>query len=355
VKVITVVGARPQFVKAAVLSRAFKNYPKLKEIIVHTGQHYDDIMSDAFFRDMDIPDPDYNLGIHSSSHAEMTAKMLVGLEEVLLKERPNMVILYGDTNSTLAGALAAAKLNIPIAHVEAGLRSFNKRMPEEINRIITDRLSHLLFAPGETAVKNLDKEGIKSPVAEVLDVGDIMYDALLYYKQKAMKPSALILPKDFILLTLHRQENLEDSKRLIEFFEFVDTVSKDINVVFPCHPGTRKKMDSYNITTKARIIEPVGYFQMLYLLEHSKLVMTDSGGLQKEAFYMNKFCITLREETEWLELVELGVNALCGLDKASISKALDQFMDKSFAATTKPYGNGNTGKLIAKAIVNHLS
>ncbi len=354
-KLITVVGARPQFVKAAVLSRVLKRYPPAEEVVIHTGQHFDDNMSAMFFRDTEIPEPDYNLGVNNLSHAAMTGKMLLEIEKILLSETPEIVVLYGDTNSTLAGALAAAKLHIPLAHVEAGLRSFNLLMPEEINRVLTDKLSQLLFVPSKTAVKNLRCEGITTPNVQIFKVGDIMHDAFLYYKKKAVKPTGLSLPSKFILLTLHRRENLEKPKALEEFFYFMDSIHKGIHVVFPCHPATREKLESHEIKTDIQLIDSVGYFEMLYLLQHCSVVMTDSGGLQKEAFYMEKYCITLRDETEWVELVDLKANQLCGLNPEKILKALNSFLSKSFDIYVKPYGMGNTGELVTEAIVNYLS
>ncbi len=354
-KLVTIVGARPQFIKAAVLSRALKKYPQLKEVIVHTGQHYDYNMSASFFREMDIPEPDYSLGINSMSHAAMTGKMLIELEKVLLREKPRIVIVYGDTNSTLAGALAAAKLNIPVAHIEAGMRSFDMRMPEEVNRVVTDTLSQFFFVTGEVAFKNLQMEGLDKPENQILKVGDIMYDAFLYYKKKALKPKMYHLPDEFILLTLHRQENLENADELASFFQFVGTLHNEIPIVFPCHPGTRKKLDLYGITPGIELIEPVGYFEMLYLLNQCSLVMTDSGGLQKEAFYAERYCITLRNNTEWKELVDLKVNWLTSLNTERILEALSALLSKTFNCKVKPYGDGNTGELIAEALFSYLS
>jgi UDP-GlcNAc3NAcA epimerase len=355
-KIITILGARPQFIKAAVVSREIRKYPNLKEIIVHTGQHYDINMSDIFFEEMKIPKPHYYLGVNSLNHGAMTGKMMEKIEEIALKEKPDWILVYGDTNSTLAGALVASKLHIKLAHVEAGLRSFNKKMPEEINRILTDRISDVLFCPTDTAVQNLKNEGFDKFNCKILKVGDVMYDAVLYYKQLAKKPKNLEIKKDFILCTVHRAENTNDKERLLNIIDALKEISKEIDVVFPIHPRTRKIAGKFNIDFEGiTLIEPVGYFEMLYLLENTKVVLTDSGGLQKEAYFFQKPCITLRDETEWIELVENGVNKLVGADKEKIIKTYKEFSAKNLKIENKNlYGNGKAGEKIINYLVKGL-
>ena len=350
-KIATIVGARPQFVKAAVLSRILKTYKSIQEILIHTGQHYDPIMSQVFFDEMEIPEPVYNLGVQASLHGEMTGEMLRKLEQVFLTEKPDLVLVYGDTNSTLAGALAASKLHIPLAHVEAGLRSYNMKMPEEINRLLTDKLSDFLFVPSKMAVHNLHKEGIADGVFEV---GDIMFDALLHYKHKAQKPKSFSVPKDFILLTLHRQESFDAIDLLKEFFNYLNELNTSRPIVFPCHPGTLKRMKAAGIEIPSFAVEPVGYFEMLYLLQHCSLVITDSGGLQKEAFYMHKFCITLRDTTEWKELVDLKANKVTGLSMDKAKKAIEEFGSINFSSNNSPYGDGQAATKIMHCLLGYF-
>lgn len=324
-KIVSVVGARPQFIKCVPLSKKIRKLAR--EVLVHTGQHYDYEMSKIFFDEMGIPEPDYNLGIGSDSHGKQTGDMLAAIEDVLLKEKPDITLVYGDTNSTLAGALAAAKLNIPVAHVEAGLRSFNRKMPEEINRIVTDHLSTWLFAPSEVAHQNLEKEGITSGVHVV---GDIMYDCILLFKEKALSKSAYpgklgLQPKDYYLCTIHRPENTDNIENLKNIFSALNLLDK--KVVLPLHPRTRKMMDQFKIKEGENVIliEPVGYFDMLQLLRLSACVLTDSGGVQKEAYYLEVPCVTLRNETEWVETVKVGWNILCGSDPQKIVQAVVKF------------------------------
>ncbi len=356
-KIVTIVGARPQFIKAAVVSRAIENYNRqnsenlIDEVIVHTGQHYDNNMSDIFFTEMSIPKPKYSLHIGGGLHGAMTGKMLEQIETVLLKEKPNFVLVYGDTNSTLAGALAASKLHIPVAHVEAGLRSFNMDMPEEINRILTDRISQWLFCPTKTAVENLLKEGFENFSAKVECIGDVMYDAALFYKQDA-KPSGKISELinrhgDFYLATIHRAENADNVERLRNIIEALDEIAKVRAVILPLHPRTKKVIKTANIKIKNIImIEPVGYFDMISLLEKCLAVFTDSGGVQKEAYFFQKQCITLRNETEWIELVEHGFNQLVGAEKTKILQAEQnlKLINKDFSMQL--YGDGKAGEKI---------
>ncbi len=351
-KIVTVLGARPQFIKAATVSRELKRRGNFKEIIVHTGQHFDSNMSDIFFRQMEIPVPDYNLAINGLSHGAMTGKMIAAIEEILLEVKPDWVLVYGDTNSTLAGALAAAKLHINVAHVEAGLRSFNMRMPEEINRILTDRVSTLLFSPTETAISNLTREGFESINHKLINSGDVMFDAALFYNEKSLKP-ALDIPGKFVLVTIHRAENTDDSSRLTSIIEALKEISREIPVVIPLHPRTRKIMEKLNINLSSNhihLIEPVGYLEMVYLLNNASLVMTDSGGLQKEAFFFKKPCITLRDETEWVELIELGVNSLGGSEMQRIISLYEESKNKRYNFEVNLYGKGDAAQNIVKEI-----
>lgn len=354
-EIVTVLGARPQFIKAATVSRELKK-AGISEVIIHTGQHFDANMSQVFFDEMEIPAPDYNLEIQGLNHGAMTGRMIEKIEEVLLKEKPDCVLVYGDTNSTLAGALAAAKLHIPVAHVEAGLRSFEMKMPEEINRILTDRISRVLFCPTETAISNLEKEGFKNFDCDVILSGDVMYDAVLFYKQKIKTHSTIIQKenpgnKKFILATIHRAENTNNPLRLAEICKALNEINKKIQIILPLHPRTRAFLKDQNLKLDARLIDPVGYFDMLALLEGCSLVITDSGGLQKEAYFFNRYCLTLRDQTEWTELVEAGVNTLVGADRHAILKGFHEALTKTVVAKPNLYGNGKAAELIANALL----
>lgn len=341
-KIVTVVGARPQFIKAAVLSRALKKNP-IKEIIIHTGQHYDKNMSDIFFDELDILQPAYNLGIGGGTHGQNTGRMLENVESILHDEKPDYLLVYGDTDSTLAGALAAAKLHIPVAHVEAGLRSFNKKMPEEINRILTDHVSSLLFTPTSTATLNLTKENIAGK--KVRQVGDVMYDAALYYATKAQQPKFFDKNiNEFILSTLHRVENTDNPTHLENIILALNETAKTLPVVLPLHPRTRNLLSKINLdTSNIILIDPVSYLEMIWLLKHCKLVITDSGGLQKEAYFFNKSCVTTREQTEWVELVDTGSNILAGADRTRILSAINKLENQGFTKEQGLYGDGNSG------------
>lgn len=350
-KIVTIVGARPQFVKAAAFSRELSRMKGWSEVIVHTGQHYDTNMSAVFFDEMKIPTPHYNLQLHSLPREQMIEEMRAGILEVLKTEGPSYVLVYGDTNSTLAGALAAKDLGIKLAHVEAGLRSFNLNMPEELNRIATDKISDLLFVPAQNAAENLKSEGVSAD--RIFDVGDIMYDAVQFYGKEALSKSSIassFFKRPYSLLTIHRQENTDQPQRLKELFKAIDTIATKQRVVLPLHPRTHAKMKEFGIVTKAEVIDPVGYFDMLNLISRANLVMTDSGGLQKEAFYLGKYCITLREETEWKELVDIGANRICGVNSRIISAAFEELLTKPFQFDEQPYGKGNTAKTILKAL-----
>ncbi len=349
-KILTVIGARPQFVKAATVSRALAQQ-RISEVLVHTGQHFDHNMSAVFFEEMEIPHPHYNLDIHGGGHGLMTGRMLEKLEGVMMAEKPDWVLVYGDTNSTLAGALAAAKLHIPVAHVEAGLRSFEMKMPEEINRILTDRVSSVLFCPTTTAVQNLENEGFKNFDSEIVLSGDVMYDAVQYYRTRVPARSAIIARLglgSFALATLHRAENTNDPQRLRAICEALNEIHRNTPVVLPLHPRTKAYLREHQIPLHATVIDPVGYFDMLALLENCALVLTDSGGLQKEAYFFQKFCITLRDQTEWTELVEAGANALAGADKNRILELYAHGRKTAVAATADLYGRGDAGTRIAR-------
>lgn len=355
-KIVTILGARPQFVKAAVLSRIIQFHKEITEVIVHTGQHFDQNMSDVFFEEMEIPSPNYFLNINGLSHGAMTGQMIEKIEQVLVSEKPNAVIVYGDTNSTLAGALAAQKLHIPIIHIEAGLRSFNLQMPEELNRILTDRMATLLLCPTQTAIANLNNEGFQNFDSKVVLVGDIMKDAVGFYKPKAAQKSNILAnsaleENPFVLATIHRQENTDDPLKLKSLFAALDAIHQEQKVVVPIHPRTRKLLAVYQIETQVVLIDPVGYFDMLTLLQHCSLVITDSGGLQKEAYFNQKYCLILREETEWVELVEAGYAVLCGVETQRILSAFIKFKNQMIKENDGIFGN-NVGEKIYQEIRN---
>ncbi len=354
-KIVTIVGARPQFIKAATVSRALAA-SGVKEIIVHTGQHFDENMSDVFFEEMEIPRPQYQLDIHGLSHGAMTGRMMEKIESLLIQEKPDYVLVYGDTNSTLAGALAAVKLHIPVAHVEAGLRSYDMHMPEEINRILTDRISSMLFCPTDDAVSNLKKEGFEQFDCQIEKTGDVMFDAVKYYKDKAIASSKVLekyslKSSQFVLATLHRAENTDNRERLKAVMEALNEISKTIPVILPLHPRTKQFLTGLQIATSIQILPPVSYFDMLMLLNHCKLVLTDSGGLQKEAYFFEKFCITLRDQTEWVELVAAGANEIAGADPKRIVESFKKNLDR--VVTQKAlYGDGKAAMKIAARLTS---
>jgi len=354
-KILTIVGARPQFVKAAALSREFAKHQNIEEIIVHTGQHFDKNMSDIFFEEMEIPKPKYNLDINSVGHGAMTGRMLEEIEKLLLDEKPDLLLVYGDTNSTIAGALAAKKLHIKVAHVEAGLRSFNMDMPEEVNRILTDRISDYLFCPTETAIKNLLNEGYDNIDCEIINCGDVMQDAANFYALKSEEKANVIQENNlnnFILCTLHRAENTDDEARLTSIIKALNEIHKTTPVVLPLHPRTKNKIADLEIELNVKIIPPVGYFDMIELLKNCSLVMTDSGGLQKEAFFFQKNCITLRDQTEWVELIENNVNVLAGADYDKIINSHKKMSGNTADFSINLYGNGQACENISNYLLN---
>jgi len=355
-KIVTIVGARPQFIKASALSRALQQ-SGIPEVLVHTGQHFDDNMAEVFFREMEIPAPACNLAIHSLTHGAMTGRMMEEIEKVLMEQKPSAVVVYGDTNSTLAGALAAAKLHIPVAHVEAGLRSFNMRMPEEINRILTDRISSWLFCPTETSVANLRNEGFGHFPATIHLSGDVMYDVALYYSRISAEKSGIMKQlrlhgRPFALVTLHRQENTDDRERFIGIIGALNALSHETDIVLPLHPRTQKVLAEAGIRLNFLPIDPVGYFDMVELLKNCTFVMSDSGGVQKEAFFYGVPCVTLREETEWVELVDAGWNRLCPPESSeAVAKTIIGSIG-THGRTTQPYGQGDTAKRIVQILTS---
>ena len=354
--VLTVVGARPQFVKASVVSRALRaRSGTVRETIVHTGQHFDANMSDVFFDELEIPRPQLNLGIGGGTHGQNTGRMLEAIETVLMDLRPDVVLVYGDTDSTLAAALCAAKLHVPVAHVEAGLRSNNRRMPEEINRVLTDHVSELLFTPTSTATDNLAREGVRKEL--VCQVGDVMLDAAEFYRARARQPRAVGHAGGFVLATIHRAENTDDPARLAGIMGALVDVAAQVPVVMPLHPRTRKSIDRLGIPLGAvQAIDPVGYLEMVWLLANCSLVVTDSGGLQKEAFFFRKPCVTTRDETEWTELVDLGWNQLVGAGASKVASAVRRWLCEPSRASgvgtvvDAPFGHGNAADLLAECL-----
>lgn len=390
-KMVTIVGARPQFIKAAAVSRAiqvfnrrspsfgqFRPRKEIREILVHTGQHYDYLMDKVFFEELELPIPNYHLGVGSGSHAQQTGRMLERIEVVLQRETPDVVMVYGDTNSTLAGALASVKLNIPVAHIEAGLRSYNRAMPEEINRTLSDHVSTLLFCPTDQSIRNLITEGIRDGKEKtVKKVGDVMYDSILHYSKLANKHSSILnklglsssdqsstptfgpRTSNYYLVTLHRAENTDNSKKLKSIFKALIEIGKEIPVVLPLHPRTRKRMETHRLfplTQKIKLIDPVSYFDMLKLEMHAKAILTDSGGVQKEAYWFNVPCFTLREETEWVETIQQGWNRLVGTDIKRIVEAVSRFKWKPFPRIRPTlYGNGKASEKIVENIAKRFS
>jgi UDP-GlcNAc3NAcA epimerase len=352
VKLISIVGARPQFIKAAALSREISKYNELDEMIVHTGQHFDANMSDVFFEEMQIPKPHFHLNINGLNHGAMTGKMLQGIEDILINVKPDAVVVYGDTNSTLAGALAARKLQIKVVHVEAGLRSFNMKMPEEVNRILTDRISDVLFCPTQRSIQNLSIEGFDNYNCKIINTGDIMQDSALFY-QKIARSTSTILDKlnlasnKFVLATIHRAENTDNIENLIQIILALNKMHEECEVILPLHPRTKKLIEENNIKLNFKAIEPISYFDMIQLISNARLVCTDSGGLQKEAYFFDKYCITFRQETEWVELVDGNYNELVGTNQDRIWDSFLKFKDKPFVKISELYGAGKAAEVMA--------
>ncbi len=379
-KLITVVGARPQIIKSSAFSRVVKNSysSQIEEILVHTGQHYDYGMSDLFFKELKLDKPLYNLGVGGISDSEQIAKMLTGLEEVFQKEEPNAVLVYGDTNSTLAGALASSKCGIPLIHIEAGLRSFDKNMPEETNRIVTDHLSTLLFAPTSIAVQNLQNEGIRHSTnvkagvnnPHVFHCGDVMYDNALYFAQISEQQSEILnqlnlLPENFILATIHRKENVESAENLDQIIQGMLLIANDFSksVVWPMHPRTmqaiKQKLGEVYLAEiikngKIKIIDPIGYLDMIQLQKHSIMIITDSGGLQKESFFFQKPCLVLRNQTEWVELVNNGNSVLCEAKSSLMLEKASSILTSNSRSYPQYYGDGEAASFICRTIINEF-
>src|SRR5690554_948723 len=351
-KIVTIIGARPQFIKASVVSKAIQKTDGLTEVLVHTGQHFDANMSDVFFDQLGIPRPDYQLNINSGSHGDMTGRMLIEIEKVLLQEKPDWVLVYGDTNSTLAGALSAAKLHIPVAHVEAGLRSFNMQMPEEINRILTDQISSVLFCPTDSAMANLEREGFNDKPIQVLQVGDVMQDSAEFFAQRATQPQGFAVTDGFILATLHRAENTDNPERLAAIVQALNHLHQQVApVVLPLHPRTRNVIAAQGLTLDVHLIEPVGYLEMIWLLQRTGLVLTDSGGVQKEAFFFGKACVTMRDQTEWVELIEVGANELVGANFGKIVDSVARNLGRRVADSHQLYGGGQASARIVEELM----
>ena len=360
-KILTVVGARPQFVKAAALSREILKHPELEEKIIHTGQHFDDSMSKVFFEEMDIPEPHFRFNINSMTHGAMTGTMLIEIEKVMSDENPDLVLLYGDTNSTLAGVLAARKLNLKIAHVESGLRFFDNTIPEEVNRLVADRLSDILFCPTQTAIDNLIKEGYEQYGIDLVRTGDIMCDTVFYYRQKMRQQTfpqldAIINNEPFVLLTCHR-DNSTKQEHLPIIVNALNKIAATSKVIFPVHPRTKKKLEEWNLTFSDNVvmIEPQGYFSMLYLLDKCHTVISDSGGLQKEAYLMGKKCLFLHPYTPWVELVENGFVTCTSLHEEEILKQYQAMLQASPDFSIQLYGDGTSAKTITEYICTYLN
>lgn len=352
-KIATIIGARPQFIKASIVTTAIASTSGMREVVIHTGQHFDVNMSDVFFEELGMPKPEYFLDIHGGTHGSMTGKMLIEIEQVLMKEKPDVVMVYGDTNSTLAGALAAAKLHIPIAHVESGLRSFNMAMPEEVNRILTDRISSWLFTPTQTAVTNLKSEGFLDQ--QIIHVGDVMFDVALHYGARVKAGTGIMAQlglqeKEYVLTTIHRAENTDDLVRLTAIVEALIITSARMPVVWPLHPRTRSVLNQAGLLDKllkkVHVIEPVGYLDMVQLEKFAALIATDSGGVQKEAFFYSVPCVTLRDETEWVELIEADWNKMVVPKNPDDIVDIIQVMMGKSGRLIKPFGDGNSAKKI---------
>ncbi len=352
-KILTVIGARPQFIKAAVLSRAFQAQAGISEYLVHTGQHFDDNMSAVFFEELGLRQADCNLNIQGNSNIDAIGRMMPALEKVFHEQSPDLVLVYGDTNSTLAASLTARMCGIKLAHVEAGMRHGDLSISEEMNRVLTDQVSDYLFCSSQVSMDNLNKEGFENKQVQRYLSGDLMIDAVLNYSELALRRKFLLpekLKQNYVICTLHRAENVDDKDKLRELLSAIDTISQSIPVVLPLHPRTLKRMTEYGLSTSAILMEPVGYLDMLNLVSQSRMLITDSGGLQKEAYCLKKHTLLLRERTEWLELAENGNLLIAGTDKVKILEAFRKLLDKKSSFTENFYGNGDAGSRIAKAI-----
>ncbi len=367
-KIVTIIGARPQIIKAAALSRAIKEQfaDEIQEVIVHTGQHYDENMSQVFFDELGIPHPDYNLHVGSASHGVQTARMMEGIEKILLDENPSCIVLYGDTNSTLAGAVAASKIHVPIVHIEAGLRSFNKSMPEEINRIVCDHCSTLLFSPTQAGCDNLAKEGFKidntGPYTidnpKVYHCGDIMYDNSLHFSALADQRVTLLKHlnlegKPYVLATLHRDSNTDQPERLNAILDAFTELSKEITIVLPMHPRTRKKAAHFH-ADNVIVIEPVSFLEMIQLEKHARLIITDSGGVQKESYFFKKPCVIMRPETEWVEIVETGAATLTDADSKTILETSRHYLQHPPVQFPEIFGDGHAATFMLEKMLQSL-
>ena len=355
IRLLTILGARPQFIKAAVVSRALTEQGNsVIETIVHTGQHFDYNMDKIFFNELNIPSPKYNLNINSLGHGAMTGLMLEKIEAIILDEKPNIVVVYGDTNSTLAGALAAKKLHIKIAHIEAGLRSFNTSMPEEVNRILTDRMSDILYCPTDKALENLRLEGYQNFGCRILKSGDVMFDLAKYYTPKIKTidfPVSEVKNKEYVLCTIHREENTSRPERFSSIIAALNVIAEDTLVVLPAHPRIRSILPNVTINSNIKILEPLGYFGMMKLVDNCQLVLTDSGGLQKEAFFFKKNCVILREQTEWTELVEHGFNMISGIERDHIYNCYKEMKHRDNNFDIDLFGNGHAGEIIVDSLL----
>jgi UDP-GlcNAc3NAcA epimerase len=357
INIVSVVGARPQFIKATLLSKLFHNSKNIREILVHTGQHFDYNMNQLFFNELEIPTPSYHLGVNSLPHGAMTGRILEGVEKILIEEKPDYCLVYGDTNSTIAAAVAAKKLDIFLIHVEAGLRSYNMKMPEEINRILTDRISDILFCPTQKAADNLFREGFDKFNCRIKIAGDIMLDMVEEYSKEETLNKIEIpidISGDYLFCTIHRQENT-DIRILREILKALEIINEETRVILPIHPRTRKIISDNNLKLPFKLVDPLSYLQTLKVLKKSNLVITDSGGLQKESYFLSKPCVTIRNETEWVELIEIGQNVLAGSKSDDILKAYDKMKNKKIIFDNKLFGSGNSRFLIYETILDHYA
>lgn len=355
-KILTVVGARPQFIKVAPVSRALRQHSDIEEVILHTGQHYDHGMSQVFFDELELSAPKYNLEVNGLNRDEMIKQMMSKIVDVIAIEKPDWLMVYGDTNSTLAGARAAKRCGVKLAHVEAGLRSFNLAMPEEHNRKESDQLSDVLFVPTPIGIQNLEKEGFDKQEKDILEVGDVMFDAARYFGDNQVVRSVIddLKEKPFILCTFHRAENTDNRDRLSAIVSALNELSVKHKIVLPLHPRTQQKLKEHNLALNFAVIEPVGYLDMIALLKYSELVVTDSGGLQKEAFFFKKNCVTLRNDTEWVELLDGGYSVLAGADKELILRSVDEMLKRRNDFSASLYGGGKAAERIAQYFADRI-